>query len=58
MFGGMPLTLSMRSDEQKSLYLKNLFEETYLKDIVSRNGLRRSQELDDLSTCWPPPSEP
>ena len=25
MFGGMPLTLSMRSDEQKSLYLKNLF---------------------------------
>ena len=48
MFGGMPLTLSMRSDEQKSLYLKNLFEETYLKDIVSRNGLRRSQELDDL----------
>ena len=26
MFGGMPLTLSMRSDEQKSLYLKNLFE--------------------------------
>lgn len=42
MFGGMPLTLSMRSDEQKSLYLKNLFEETYLKDIVSRNGLRRS----------------
>ncbi len=48
MFGGMPLTLSMRSDEQKSLYLKNLFEETYLKDIVSRNRLRRSQELDDL----------
>ena len=38
----------MRSDEQKSLYLKNLFEETYLKDIVSRNGLRRSQELDGL----------
>ncbi|KAA8821144.1 ATP-binding protein [Bifidobacterium vespertilionis] len=48
MFGGMPLTLSMKTDEQKSLYLKNLFAETYLKDIVARNGLRRSQELDDL----------
>lgn len=48
-FGGMPLTLSMRTDEQKSRYLEQLFAETYLKDIVSRNHLRRSQELDDLT---------
>ena len=47
-FGGMPLTLSMRTDEQKTRYLENLFAETYLKDIVARNGIRRSQELDDL----------
>lgn len=47
-FGGMPLTLSMRTDEQKSRYLENLLSETYLKDIVARNRLRKSQELDDL----------
>ncbi|KFI93886.1 ATPase (AAA superfamily)-like protein [Bifidobacterium saguini DSM 23967] len=48
-FGGMPLTLSMHTDEQKSRYLENLFTETYLKDIVARNKLRKSQELDDLT---------
>ena len=47
-FGGMPLVLSMRTDEQKARYLESLFAETYLKDIVSRGGIRRSQELDDL----------
>lgn len=47
-FGGMPLTVSMRTDEQKARYLENLFEETYLKDIVARNRIRRTQELDDL----------
>ena len=41
--GSMPLVLSMRTDEQKTRYLENLFAETYLKDIVARNGIRRSQ---------------
>jgi len=48
MFGGMPLILSMRSDEQKARYLENLFTETYLKDIVARNRLTRTQEFEDL----------
>ena len=47
-FGGMPLTLAMNTDEQKARYLENLFNETYLKDIVSRNKLTRTQELEDL----------
>ena len=47
-FGGMPLTLSMKTDEQKVRYLENLFTETYLNDIVSRNKLAKTQELDDL----------
>lgn len=47
-YGGMPLILSMQTDEQKTRYLENLFSETYLKDIVARNNLRRSQELDEL----------
>jgi predicted AAA+ superfamily ATPase len=48
MFGGMPLILTMRTDEQKSRYLENLFVETYLRDIVARNKLTKTQELEDL----------
>ena len=47
-FGGMPLTLSMKTNAQKIHYLENLFAETYLKDIVSRNKLSKTQELEDL----------
>ena len=47
-FGGMPLTMGMHTDEQKSHYLENLFEETYLKDIISRNSVFKTQELDEL----------
>lgn len=47
-FGGLPLILSFKTDEQKVRYLKNLFEETYLKDIISRNGIAKTQELENL----------
>lgn len=47
-YGGMPLTLSMHTDEQKARYLERLFEETYLRDVVDRYGVRRRGELDDL----------
>lgn len=47
-YGGMPLVAFMSSDEQKARYLENLFEETYLKDIIARNGVSRTRELEDL----------
>ncbi|MGN0261359.1 MAG: ATP-binding protein [Eggerthellaceae bacterium] len=47
-YGGMPLILSMRTDEQKSRYLERLFSETYLKDVISRNDISKTQELEDL----------
>ena len=47
-YGGMPLTLAMRTEEQKTKYLENLFAETYLKDITARNNIRKSQELEQL----------
>ena len=47
-FGGMPLLLGMRTDEQKSRYLERLFSETYLKDVVARNKVTKTQELEDL----------
>ncbi len=47
-FGGMPLVLSMKTDEDKSKYLKDLFELTYLKDIVERNQVQRKDVLESV----------
>jgi len=47
-YGGLPLTVTMKTEEQKSRYLKTLFEETYIKDIVERNGVDKERELGDL----------
>ena len=47
-YGGLPRILSMKTDEQKSQYLINLFNETYLKDIIEHNKIKNSDELEDL----------
>lgn len=47
-YGGMPLILSKRTDEEKSQYLKDLFEQSYVKDIVERNNIKRVDILDSL----------
>lgn len=44
----MPLILSKKNDEEKSQYLKELFEQTYIKDIVERNNIQRIDILDSL----------
>ncbi len=48
MYGGLPLCVTMPTEEQKVLYLSNLFEETYLKDILERHKITKTQELEDL----------
>lgn len=47
-YGGLPLVVTMKTEEQKITYLGRLFEETYIKDIVERNHIERIQELNDL----------
>ena len=47
-YGGLPLVLSMQTDEQKATYLKNLFAETYIKDIIERNNIEKNHILEDL----------
>lgn len=47
-FSGMPMTLGKATEEQKAAYLKRLFDETYLKDIVERNAVGKPQELEEL----------
>lgn len=42
-FGGMPEILSIETVEEKSRKLKNLFDETYLKDIVERYDIRNEE---------------
>lgn len=46
-YGGIPLVASMQSEDEKDQYLKNLAEETYLKDIIKRNGIRKKDEISD-----------
>ena len=48
MYGGLPLTVTLKTDEQKIQYLTNLFRETYIKDIVERNNIEKQQELEAL----------
>lgn len=47
-YGGLPLTVTMKSEEQKTRYLEKLFDETYLKDIVERHHIEKTQEMGDL----------
>lgn len=47
-YGGLPLILSMKTEEQKTEYLTRLFEETYIKDIIERKHIEKIQELNDL----------
>ncbi len=44
-FGGMPLILSRPDDTSKMAYLKSLFSEVYLKDIVERKKIKREDIL-------------
>ncbi len=43
--GGIPLVASMNDEKLQMDYLKSLTTETYLKDIIQRNGIRKRQEL-------------
>ena len=47
-YGGLPLTVTMKTEEQKISYLTNLFKETNLTDIIERYHIEKIQELEDL----------
>ena len=48
LYGGLPLVLSFAAPDQKGDFLKSLFEETYLSDIIGRNNIRNKAELEEL----------
>ena len=47
-FGGLPKLFQFPTDEDKSNYLKDIFSETYIKDIKERNDIRGDYELEEL----------
>ena len=48
LYGGLPLVLSKKTDEEKAKYLKDLFDQTYIKDIIERNNIQRIDILDSI----------
>lgn len=44
-YGGMPVTLSLETHEEKSRYLRNLFDQTYIKDILERHRIKNDTEV-------------
>lgn len=47
-YGGMPLTLAKKTAQDKAGYLKNLFEQTYVRDITERHNIKRVDVMDTL----------
>jgi uncharacterized protein len=47
-YGGLPMILSKKRDEEKAAYLDQLLHYTYLKDIVERNNLGRDEVMETL----------
>lgn len=48
LYGGLPFIFTKHTDEEKSKYLKDLFEQTYIKDIVERNNIKRIDIIDSI----------
>ena len=46
-YGGLPQIAGFQTERQKTEYLKNIFTNVYLKDVVERNGI---QSVDELGT--------
>ena len=46
-YGGLPQVASFQTERQKAEYLKNIFANVYLKDVIERNHI---QSVDELGT--------
>ena len=47
-YGGLPQILSYKTEETKARFLKNLFDETYLRDIKDRYKIRNDGDIEEL----------
>lgn len=47
-YGGLPLVVSMSSDERKTAYLKEQQKNVYINDVIERNDIKNDAELVSL----------
>lgn len=47
-YGGLPMILTRKNDEEKTKYLKDLLNKTYISDVVERNNLKGNVVIDNL----------
>lgn len=48
-YGGLPQLLSLETNLKKEIFLKNLYESVYLKDIIERHKIRNQHEFEELT---------
>ena len=61
-YGGLPMITGFATEKQKSDYLKNIFENVYMKDVIERNGIQSKDEIgilvDILASAVGAPTNP
>lgn len=48
LYGGLPQVVLLKDSEHKRSFLKDLFTQTYIKDIVERYKIKNTEMLDEL----------
>lgn len=48
LYGGMPRIVSISNEVQKQHYLQSLYDEVYLKDIVERDHIKKTEILEQI----------
>ncbi len=48
LYGGLPPVVLLPTPEQKIEFLKNLFKETYINDIIGRHNVKNRDEFEEL----------
>lgn len=61
-YGGLPQVVNFKSERQKADYLKNIFTNVYLKDVIERNKLQNVDKIgilvDALASAIGAPTNP
>ncbi|MBQ8563906.1 MAG: ATP-binding protein [Firmicutes bacterium] len=48
LYGGLPPVVLLSTPEEKITFLKNLFKETYINDIIGRHSIKNKDEFEEL----------
>lgn len=48
LYGGLPSITMLNTPEQKTEFLKNLFRETYINNIIGRHSIKNKEEFEEL----------